>query len=220
MWIRLFKTIFFLSLFQNELLATHLLHNQLLSPLMSVLHTEMCYSKGYWPRVRSDPCTMGTAITHKMRARLSPALICTTMDVQKPPSVTGDLLWTPPWVQPRSKWGEVAISGYSRTRTGSGWAGKTHKTLTQSYLFPNQAGCNSGDMSDTVFWEHVSFSSCLCCMVGPHFWSHVCTELCTTGILFKVALRTPRKETITAKLSPYHINHFCTYHISVQHSSL
>lgn len=98
---------------------------------MSVLRTEMCYSKGYWPRVRPDPFTRGTAITHKMRARLSPALICTTMDVQKPPLVTGDLLWIPPWVQPRSKWGEVTISGYSRTRTGSGWAGKTHKTLTQ-----------------------------------------------------------------------------------------
>lgn len=51
-----------------------------------------------------------------------------------------------------------------------------------------------GTMFNAVFQNHLPFSSCLCCMVGPRFWSHVCTELCTTEILSKVALRPPSKK--------------------------
>lgn len=122
-------------------------------------------------------------------------LICTTTALQKPSLVRGCLSRTPLWADPCSTVGRGAYSALFKDNYWI-WMSEENpkKTDSKSVLCPIRLTSIHGTMFNVVFFSHLSFSSCLCRMVGPHFWSHVCTELFTTGILSKVALRPPSKK--------------------------
>lgn len=108
----------------------------------------------------------------------------------------------------------LPIQTSSMTRTEPGWVGSVHKPLNQRESL-TQPGYNSWYSS--VFQTHPSFSS----VVGPHFWSHVCTELSMAGILSEVDLRpSSRKKLVWICLFTILIIPVPSTSPSEQHSSL